>query len=166
MCISALYLVSQCNALCDSVQCTACPSAIHCMSQCSALCPCAVHFVSQCNVYLLTAVLSLVCAQKWNILVSPGRVVLFGEFSVQRAVTHSLRTPVIVTMPAPTLTSDLYIHFRVSSGRSHLSSCLGFKAHQLSYRLEWFQEVGFERMLRLPWWRLPRVRAQTSLKGR
>ena len=90
VCLSALYCVSQCNALCDSVQCTACPSAIHCMSQCSALCPCAVHFVSQCNVCLLTAVLSLVCAQKWNRLASPGRVVLFGNFSAQSAVTHSL----------------------------------------------------------------------------
>ena len=95
---SALYCVSQCNALCDSVQCTACPSAIHCMSQCSALCPCAVHFVSQCNVCLLTAVLPLVCAQKWNILISPVWMVLFGHFSAQRAVTHSQHTPVIVTM--------------------------------------------------------------------
>ena len=132
VCLSALYCVSQCNALCDSVQCTACPSAIHCMSQCSALCPCAVHFVSQCNGCLLSidcCVLSLVCAQKWNRLVSSSRVVLLGNFSAQRAVTHSSHTPVIVAMASNTLGTwaivELYSPVEFSVTTAPFSYCRG-----------------------------------------
>ena len=93
VCLSAPYCVSQCNALCDSVQCTACPSAIHCMSQCSALCPCAVHFVSQCNVCLWYAHrnrIDLFPQVEWCCL---------GIFLCREQILRAYIHPVIVTMP-------------------------------------------------------------------